>query len=81
MLQGEPISQALHVHRLDGVVLCVIFSMTYCSHRSDTLGDAKMRYGLYSFFPLSLLNDFGSFALRIGVKSLPTVLPHFHHRL
>ena len=33
------------------------------------LDDAKMRYGLYSFFHLALLNDLGSFALWISVKS------------
>ena len=33
------------------------------SHISETFEDTKMRSGLYPFFHIALLNDFGSFAL------------------
>ena len=42
--------------------------MTYFSHMSAMLDDAKMRCVLYPFFRRALLNDFGSFALWISAK-------------
>ena len=33
------------------------------SHISEMFEDTKMRSGLYPFFHIALLNDFGSFAL------------------
>ena len=60
MFQVEPLSQALHVHRLDGVV-CV--GLADFSHISAMFDNAKMRSGFYDFFHFALLNDFGSFAL------------------
>ena len=35
----------------------------YFSHISEMFEDTKMRSGLYPFFHIALLNDFGSFAL------------------
>ena len=45
--------------------LCVwgIGSITDLSHIFEMFGDANMRSGLYPFFHIALLNDFGSFAL------------------
>ena len=40
-----------------------IGSRTDFSHISDMFEDTKMMSGLYPFFHISLLNDFGSFAL------------------
>ena len=36
---------------------------TDCSHIFEMFDDANMRSGLYPFFHIALLNDFGSFAL------------------
>ena len=38
-------------------------SRTDFSHISEMFEDTKMRSGLYPFFHIALLNDFGSFAL------------------
>ena len=40
-----------------------IGSRTDFSHISEMFEDTKMRSGLYPFFHIALLNDFGSFAL------------------
>ena len=40
-----------------------IGSRTDFSHIFEMLDDVNMRLGLYPFFHLTLLNDFGSFAL------------------
>ena len=40
-----------------------IGSRTDFSHIFEMFDDANMRSGLYSFFHITLLNDFGSFAL------------------
>ena len=40
-----------------------IGSITDFSHISEMFEDTKMRYGLYPFFHIALLNDFASFAL------------------
>ena len=40
-----------------------IGSRTYFSHISEKFEDTKMRSGLYPFFHIALLNDFGSFAV------------------
>ena len=40
-----------------------IGSRTYFSHIFETFDDANMRSGLYPFFHIALLNDFGLFAL------------------
>ena len=40
-----------------------IGSRTYFSHISEMFEDTKMRSGLYPFFHIALLTDFGSFAL------------------
>ena len=36
------------------------------SHISEMFKDTKMRSGLYPFFHITLLNDFGSFALSMN---------------
>ena len=40
-----------------------IGSRTDFSHISEMFDDTKMRSGLYPFFHIALLNDFGNFAL------------------
>ena len=40
-----------------------IGSRTDFSHISEMFEDTKMRSGLYPFYNIALLNDFGSFAL------------------
>ena len=43
--------------------MCGIGSRTDFSHIFEMFDDANMRSGLYPFFYISLLNDYGSFAL------------------
>ena len=48
----------------DRAVLCAgDFLEIFFSHISKMFEDTKMRSGLYRFFHIALLNDFGSFAL------------------
>ena len=49
--------------------MCGIGSMTDFLHMFAMLSDAKMRSGLLPFFHLALLNDFGSLASCMSVKS------------
>ena len=50
-----------------------IGSRTDFSHISEMFEDTKMRSGLYPFFHIALLNDFGSFALWMSDNLLESV--------
>ena len=54
-----------------------IGSRTNFSHISEMLEDTKMRSGLYPFFHIALLNDFGSFALWMSDNLFHTVKYHY----
>ena len=55
--------------------VCGIGSRTDFSHLFEMFDDANMRSGLYPFFDIALLNDFGSFALCI-LSSKHLYTPH-----